>query len=144
LWTFRVLIRTIVIVGGLTLTYALVESSRPWVGPILAILTVILGVTMAVMPTWRYLIHRWEHTDRAVYLLKGWLVREWRVIPISRIQTIDTMKSPLQQVLRLATLRVTTASTHGAISIEGLDADVAADTARVLTEITQATKGDAT
>jgi membrane protein YdbS with pleckstrin-like domain len=58
----------------------------------------------------RFRIHRWEVTDEAVYTLSGWLVREWRIAPISRVQTVDTEHGPLQQLLRLATVTVTTAS----------------------------------
>lgn len=144
LWTIHALIWAAAILGGLGLTYGIVESSQPWVGPIMAVAAAVLAVHVAVMPTCRYLIHRWESTDSAVYSLRGWLQREWRVTPISRIQTVDTVKGPLQQLLGLATLRVTTASREGGISIAGLDADVAAETARQLTEITQATPGDAT
>ena len=47
------------------------------------------GFTLAVPPL-RFRIHRWEITDEAVYTLSGWLVREWRIAPISRVQTVDT------------------------------------------------------
>jgi membrane protein YdbS with pleckstrin-like domain len=144
LWTLHALIETVIFVGGLGLTYMLVKSVRPWVGPILTISAILAAVNVAVMPTWRYLVHRWEFTDQAVYSLKGWLDREWRIAPVSRIQTIDTVTGPLQQLLHLATVKVTTASREGGISITGLDAEVAAEAARRLTEITQITPGDAT
>lgn len=51
---------------------------------------------------------------------------------------------PLQQLLGLATIRVTTASSEGKISIEGLDATVARTTVDRLREVTAATAGDAT
>ena len=59
---------------------------------------------------------RWEVTDRAVYTLHGWLVREWRIAPISRVQTVDTQRGPLQQLLGLANVTVTTASARGAVT----------------------------
>lgn len=97
-----------------------------------------------VVPPLRYRIHRWEVTGEAVYTLSGWLVREWRIAPISRVQTVDTEHGPLQQLLRLATVTVTTASARGAVKIAGLDAAAAAELARTLTATTQATPGDAT
>jgi uncharacterized protein len=99
---------------------------------------------VAVVPPWLYRISRWEVTDRAVYTLHGWLVREWRIAPISRVQTVDTERGPLQQLLGLATVTVTTASARGAVRIRGLREAHAAELARVLTETTQATPGDAT
>jgi membrane protein YdbS with pleckstrin-like domain len=89
-------------------------------------------------------VHRWEADEQAVYTLTGWLKMEWRVAPISRIQTIDTERAALQRLFGLATVTVTTASAAGPVTIEGLDAGAAAELARRLTEITQADPGDAT
>lgn len=97
-----------------------------------------------VVPRLRMRIHRWEVTGEAVYTLSGWLVREWRIAPISRVQTVDTQHGPLQQLLRLATVTVTTASARGAVRIAGMDAGEATELARTLTATTQATPGDAT
>ena len=109
------------------------------------IVTVVAGAAyVALVPPLLYRISRWEITDRAVYTLHGWLVREWRIAPISRVQTVDTELGPLQQLLGLATVTVTTASARGAVRIRGLARDDAAELARVLTETTHATPGDAT
>ncbi len=144
LWTLHALIETALIVGGLSLAYAFAPSTRAWVGPLLTITAVLAAVNVSLMPTWRYLVHRWEYTDQAVYYLKGWVDRELRMTPVSRIQSIDAVTGPLQRMLKLSTLRVTTASREGGISINGLDSEVAAQAARRLTEITQETPGDAT
>lgn len=96
------------------------------------------------VPPLLYRIHRWEVTPEAVYTSSGWLVREWRIAPISRVQTVDTEHGPLQQLLKLASVTVTTASARGPVTIRGLDEGSAAELARLLTETTQATPGDAT
>jgi membrane protein YdbS with pleckstrin-like domain len=96
------------------------------------------------MPRWRFRVHRWEATDDAVYTSAGWLSQEWRVAPMSRIQTVDLQRGPLQQLFRLATVTVTTASAAGALQLAGLDHDLAVDLVEQLTETTQATPGDAT
>ncbi|MET7395850.1 PH domain-containing protein [Dactylosporangium sp. NPDC005572] len=144
LWTLNAIVTALVSVGGLGLTYGLWEASRPYVGPLLAVAAVFAAVNILAMPTWRYLVHRWEFTDRAVYNLDGWITREWRITPISRIQSIDTKRGPLQALLGLTTLKVTTAAKAGSIAIRGLDARVAAEAAERLTDITQDTPGDAT
>ncbi|WP_017976271.1 PH domain-containing protein [Actinopolyspora halophila] len=105
----------------------------------------VLGAGYAVvMPWWRYRVHRWETTDSAVYTASGWVSREWRVAPMSRIQTVDTARGPLQRVFGLSTVTVTTASAAGPLSIDGLDHEVASDLAERLTMTTQAVPGDAT
>jgi len=122
----------------------LVVFGAPWTVALLVV-TVVVGAAYAVVvPPWLYGISRWEVTDRAVYTLHGWLVREWRIAPISRVQTVDTQRGPLQQLLGLTDVTVTTASARGAVRIRGLAADDAAELARVLTATTHATPGDAT
>jgi uncharacterized protein len=141
-WTVRALLE----VGGLLLAQvlALMLFGGDWlVGTLVA--TAVLGAGyVVVMPRWRYRVHRWEADEHAVYTLSGWLRLEWRIAPISRIQTIDTARDPLQRLFGLATVTVTTASSAGPVKIEGLDADAAAQLSRRLTEITQRHPGDAT
>jgi membrane protein YdbS with pleckstrin-like domain len=123
---------------------ALTAGGPPWLGSS-AVVTAVLGIGYALlMPRVRYRIHRWEVTDAAVYTLTGWLSQHWRIAPISRIQTVDTERGPLQQLFRLATVTVTTASARGPVKIAELDAEQASKLARTLTERTQATSGDAT
>lgn len=57
---------------------------------------------------------------------------------------MDTVRGPLEQLYRLATVTVTTASSKGAVRIEGLGHELAAELAERLTRITQDTPGDAT
>ncbi|ANY10192.1 PH domain-containing protein [Pseudonocardia sp. HH130630-07] len=121
--------------------------ATPWHGLLVAtiVLTVLwLVVAVTVVPTLRYRLHRWEVTDEAVYTRSGWLVREWRIAPIPRVQTVDTEHGPLQQALRLGTVTVTTASARGPVRIAGLDAEQARELARRLTETTGRHAGDAT
>jgi uncharacterized protein len=143
-WLLRALVGMAVLVTGLAVGYALAESARPWLGPALVAAGLLGPAYLLVMPPWRYLVHRWETTGEAVYAATGWFVREWRVAPISRIQTVDTTRGPLEQLLGLATLAVTTASSHGTIRIPGLDHAVARRAAEQLTETTERTPGDAT
>ncbi|HWN34548.1 MAG TPA: PH domain-containing protein [Pseudonocardia sp.] len=123
---------------------ALAGTGLGWLVGTLVVTAVVGAGYAVVMPRWRYRIHRWEADEEAVYTLVGWLRLEWRVAPISRIQTIDTALTPLQRLFGLATVTVTTASSAGPLRIEGLDADEAARLARRLTEITQSHPGDAT
>lgn len=105
----------------------------------------VLGLPLAILlPFWWYRVHRWEVTASAVYTRTGFFWQEWRVVPMSRIQTVDTQRGPLEQAFGLATVSVTTASARGAVQIQGLDHELAADLAQQLTETTQATPGDAT
>jgi hypothetical protein len=141
-WAARALLEVAVPVA--VQVVALTIAGPGWVVSTLAVTAILGAVYVVVMPRWRYRVHRWEVDDQAVYTLAGWLRLEWRVAPVSRIQTIDTAIGPLQRLFGLATVTVTTASSAGPVRIEGLDADEAARLARRLTEITQSHPGDAT
>jgi len=139
-WTTRALL------GWLALALPAIVGIVVIEGPALAVAAfVLLGAAhVAVMPQWRYRVHRWEATDDAVYTQSGWLSQEWRVAPMSRIQTVDAARGPLQQLFGLATVTVTTASAAGPLHIEGLDAKLAGELVEQLTVTTQAAHGDAT
>jgi membrane protein YdbS with pleckstrin-like domain len=142
--TLQALLWAVGVLGALGAVYGYVESTRPWIGPVLLVAGPIYAVNIAVMPTWRYRVHRWEATDDAVYALGGWLTRKWQIVPISRIQSIDTEIGPIQRWLGLATITVTTASSEGKVMIEGLAVRIAEETVDRLREVAAATAGDAT
>jgi uncharacterized protein len=110
----------------------------------LAATVVVAAVHTAVMPQWRYRVHRWEAAPEAVYTQSGWLDQERRIAPVSRIQTVDTERGPLEQLLGLTSVTITTASAAGALKIEGLDREVAERLVDDLTSATQTTPDDAT
>lgn len=117
---------------------------QAWVIPAFVLAGAVLIVTAFIEPFWRFRVHRWETTEHAVYARSGWLVRQWRVAPLSRIQTVDSTQGPLERIFGLATLTVTTASSGGAITIVGLDHELASRVSDELTQIVQITPGDAT
>ncbi|ATE58001.1 hypothetical protein CNX65_05360 [Actinosynnema pretiosum] len=144
LWTLDAAIGWLVLLAIQLVPYFLVSDASTWQTAGL-VATVVVGVAHTlVMPRWRYRVHRWEATPEAVYTLSGWLTQEWRIAPVSRIQTVDTKRGPLQQLLRLSTVTVTTASAAGPVEIAGLDHAEAVRLAEELTSTTQATPGDAT
>ena len=99
---------------------------------------------VAVVPQWRYLVHRWEVTETAVYTQTGWWARERRIAPMSRIQTVDYEEGALARLFGLASVTVTTASAAGALVIFGLDRDRARALVDELTLKADAVPGDAT
>lgn len=143
-WTLRPAGTWLLLIVGQVLGLVLASPAPGWLTYTLTA-TVVLGVLhVAVMPQWRYRVHRWESTSEAVYTRTGWFNREWRVAPASRIQTVDTKRGPLEQLLGLATVTITTASAAGPIHINGLADNDAARLVEELTATTQATQGDAT
>jgi membrane protein YdbS with pleckstrin-like domain len=143
-WTTQAALEVVTVLTPLGVAIVVWAEARAWLIPITAVVVVIGLGYLLVMPRWRFRVHRWETTDDAVYTSAGWINQEWRVAPMSRIQTVDTERGPLQQLFGLATVTVTTASAAGALRLAGLDHAVADDLVEQLTETTQATPGDAT
>jgi membrane protein YdbS with pleckstrin-like domain len=143
-WTTQAALEVVAVLIPLGIAVGAWVDARPWLVPSTAAVVVIALAYLLVMPRWRFRVHRWETTADAVYTSQGWINQEWRVAPMSRIQTVDTERGPLQQLFGLATVTVTTASAAGALRLAGLDRAVADDLVARLTETTQATPGDAT
>ncbi|MEV5970697.1 PH domain-containing protein [Streptomyces sp. NPDC051921] len=143
-WRAQLLVTTAVPAGVLAVLGAFIGPARTWLLGAAAAVTLLGLAATAFFPAWWFRVHRWEITEDAVYVRTGALWQEWRIAPMSRIQTVDTVRGPLEQAFRLATVTVTTASSKGAIRIEGLDHELAAELAERLTAITRATPGDAT
>lgn len=143
-WVLRALLRWGLPLAALVVAHTVWEPARVWLVAPIVVTTAILLAKLAVEPWWRYRVHRWEITEHATYASSGWLVQEWRVAPTSRIQTVDAVRGPLEQLLGLSTLRVTTASSYGSIEVNGLDRHVAEEAVTRLAAVAELTEGDAT
>jgi membrane protein YdbS with pleckstrin-like domain len=110
----------------------------------LALTVVVAVIHVSVMPRWRYSVHRWEITDDGIFVRSGWLTQETRVAPISRLQTVDARRGLLSRLMGLTTVKITTASSAGALTIHALDDAVADEVVARLATIAQQNAGDAT
>jgi len=144
-WTVRALPGWVVLLA-IEIAVKVLPDDPPGTWLVAALAVVAVGGTtyVVVMPRWRYRVHRWEVTPTAVYTQSGWIDQEWRVAPLSRIQTVDTERGPWEQLFGLAKVTVTTASAAGPLHIHGLDLEVARGLVDELTAATEASKGDAT
>jgi membrane protein YdbS with pleckstrin-like domain len=122
-----------------------IDRRMPGLHVLLAVVTVLGAVVAAlVVPVWRFRVHRWELGPQAVYTRTGWLIQERRIAPISRVQTVDTYRGPLDRLFGLANVTVTTASSAGSVHIVALDVDVADHLVAQLTDIAALEVQDAT
>jgi uncharacterized protein len=143
-WTVRAVIGWLFIVAGQVVWFVLSPNRAGLRVVVLSLTVLVAAAHLIVMPRWRYRVHRWEVTDTAVYTQSGWLRQERRIAPLSRVQTVDFSRGPLEQLFSLANVTVTTASVVGALSIHGLDRATAEGLVAELTEVTSRSDGDAT
>lgn len=129
----------------LPLTFLVLAVTIPPAATVFWWLTLIFAVPvlvwLAVEPLWRFRVHRWEVTDTAVYVVSGWLWQRWRVVPLARVQSVDSLRGPLQQSFGLVGITVATAAASGAVRITGLDRRHAGELVDYLATRIQASAG---
>ena len=143
MWLLGALVQSVLVLTVLVL----VGPVWGWLdmhGWVLALAVAVLAAYVAVVPQWRYRVHRWEVTETAVYTQTGWWARERRIAPMSRIQTVDYVEGAIARLFGLASVTVTTASSAGALEISGLEQLRARQLVDELTLKADAVSGDAT
>jgi len=144
LWRTTAAIQLAVAVLVAAVVYLLPFERPWWVHVIVAVVLLAALVPVVVMPPVRFRIHRWEVSEDAVFTRSGWIGREQRIAPLSRVQTVDSHQGPLMRIFGLTSVTVTTASAAGPITIDCLDDPVAQQVVADLTARTAAVEGDAT
>lgn len=123
---FSLIVVSLLALGVSNLPWAWIPG---WLRENASLLPVIYGVyalvKVAIVPSWRYRVHRWEVTDDVIYTRAGWIARAWQLVPVNRLQTVDHTQGWLERVFDVATLQVQTASYAGSSRIEGLDSEEA-------------------
>ena len=140
-WTTQVALGAIIPVIALLL---LPLFLGPWLLLASAAGLVLALAALVAVPKVRWSIHRWEETEHAVYSRSGLFWEEWRAAPLSRVQTVDKTRGPLERLFGLATVVVTTASSKGAVRISALDAGLAEEMVDRLTLLAEDDQRDAT
>jgi membrane protein YdbS with pleckstrin-like domain len=143
-WTVSALVGDAVLVVGAVLVWLLVPGVPGWAGLVVLLLALVAVAHVVLMPRIRYRVHRWEVTDTAVHTREGWIGRQTRIAPISRVQTVDSRQGAVMRLFGLASITVTTASAAGALAIVGLDKQLARELVDQLTRRADAVPGDAT
>ena len=120
------------------------DSWKVWLGPVFLLIMAANIAEVILEPVIRYRRTRWEVTGERVFSQTGWLSRDQRIAPLSRVQTVDTHRGAIMRLFRLANVTVTTASAAGPITLPCLDTDLADRVTADLARITGQTTGDAT
>ena len=92
---------------------------------VLAAVVLVVVVLVWWIPSARYARWRWRLTPLAIELEHGVVIRRHEAVPYFRIQQIDVNHGPLDRLLGLATLEVTTASASGSAGLPGIAAEEA-------------------
>lgn len=104
--------------AGISITLLFLLDTLRWLPAAASLVILILGVTW--YPRARYRRWRWQLTDRALEMRYGVVVHRHEAVPYFRVQQIDIERGPVDRMLGLATLQVTTASASGSGSLPGI------------------------
>ena len=143
-WTVQAVPLWVLVLAGELIWWWFARDHTGLRAVVLGVSVLWAAVDLVVAPRWRFRVHRWEVTDTAVYTQSGWISQERRIAPISRVQTVDTQRGPLEQLFGLETVTVTTASAAGPLRIHGLDRATAEGLVAELTLVTSHNQDDAT
>ncbi len=115
------------------------QAPPTWLLFAAAALLLLYGLfAVVVVPVLRWRIWRYDLNDHELYLKRGWLVVRRTVIPLVRIQHVDTSQGPLARYLKLSSVRVSTAAgTHDIPALSDQVADQLRDRLSQLARITR-------
>jgi uncharacterized protein len=75
-----------------------------------AVALVIVALWLTVVPEVRYLRWRWEVTAEEIRLQRGLIVVERTIVPMVRVQHVDTTQGPILGAFGLSEVRIWTAA----------------------------------
>lgn len=143
-WTVHAVLKWVPVTAAQVIWWIADHQHTGWHWAAAVATVILLATNVVIEPQWRYRVHRWESTRTAVYTQAGWFRVERRIAPMTRIQTVDIERGPIEQIFKLANVTVTTASAAGPLKIHGLDRPVAEQLVHDLTEATENSQDDAT
>lgn len=107
------LLLTLLLLSPLLVGHWAYGLSWHWVVPVAALLVLNLVLQIWLVPVLRLRIWRYELTEHELELQRGLIVVERTLIPLVRVQHVDTRQGPLARALGLSSVAVSTAAgTH--------------------------------
>lgn len=97
----------------------------PWSLLVLALVVLLTVLQVFVIPPLEWRRWRYEVTEREIDMQRGVFVTTRTLVPMSRVQHVDTQQGPLLRYYGLSAVTITTAG--GGHEIPGLSEDVAAE-----------------
>lgn len=90
-----------------------IPAPPTWVYLLLSIMIILYAVyKIFLIPSLRLRFWRYEVTEEEIDLYRGIFIRTRTIIPMSRVQHVDTQEGPLFRHYRLATVLISTAATQ--------------------------------
>ncbi|SDJ45089.1 PH domain-containing protein [Salimicrobium halophilum] len=101
----------VLIIAASILTY--IYFSWPWWVIALAVLLFVIDLVLSVflVPALRWRRWKYEVFEQEIYIQHGILIRRRTIVPMLRVQHVDTKQGPILKHFSLATVTISTAAT---------------------------------
>lgn len=113
-WRFTGIITFIILMmmAG-SITYVAYRFEWPWFISTIAISLTLLEamIHILIIPNIRYKRFRYEILDEEIYIQRGLLIVTRTLVPMTRIQHVDTKQGPILKKYNLMTVTISTAAT---------------------------------
>jgi hypothetical protein len=129
-----------VIPGGL---YAIYEfGDLPVIYPIIAgpVSVLLYTIIVFVLPKFRWKRWYYDVDEQAVDMLRGIIFRKRTLVPVNRIQHVDTKQGPIYRKFGLSSINISTAATTH--EIPALDEETATQLRNNISELVRRVKED--
>lgn len=125
--------------------YVLISLQTNKFDPLVLILFVIPGLVLYLfiglaIPKLRWQRWRYEVNENAIDLLRGFVFKKRTVVPINRIQHVDTNQGPIYRKYGLSSVKISTAATTH--EIPALDDETATDVRNKISHLVRQVKED--
>lgn len=125
----------LLIIAGAVLSY-IFEISYIYVIIAVIVLVILTYVFVYLIPKLRYRRWRYEIFEQEVYIQHGILIVTRTIIPMIRVQHVDTEQGPILKRYKLATVSISTAATtHEIPALDEEDASKIRDRISVLARV---------
>ncbi|MGV8083371.1 MAG: PH domain-containing protein [Coriobacteriia bacterium] len=133
-------ILSLLLIGSTVAAFSIwrAEMSPLWILSAVGVSAVFVIVFVVVVPRIRYIRWRYEVTDDEIDIFRGVIVHTRIIVPLVRVQNVNTSQGPILRAFGLASVSVATAA--GAHEIPGLsveEADKLRDRVAILARVAQ-------
>jgi membrane protein YdbS with pleckstrin-like domain len=94
----------------------------------------------AVMPKLRWQRWKYDVSDKEIDMLRGIIIKKRTLVPINRVQHVDTRQGPVYRKFKLASVTISTAATTH--EIPALDNETADELRNTISTLVRKVEGD--
>ncbi|MBM7540330.1 PH domain-containing protein [Amphibacillus cookii] len=140
-WKIHGLIYSIIlmlITIGLFITAAMLKWNYWFSGISLIFTIVIVLLSIILIPSLRWRRWRYQLYDQEIYIQHGIIIVKRTLVPMVRVQHVDTKQGPILKKFNLANLEITTAATtHEIPALSEAEAEQLRDQISILARVEQ-------